>query len=323
VTADIKKQISKPQVLLVSNHHAREVVTPELAYYFAKQLVMGSDADTLKIMTDYEILIIPTMNPDGLHAVYNGNGWKRTNANNVDLNRNYPVGWSHSCAGESDQSSCTNRQAGYICGETFRGSKPFSEVETQTMRALQQDRNFVKLLDFHSYGEESRTNYGPCDHLPQAIDQLFQTLNQQIAGKMRYSASRSCCMGGDIHYAYNRHGSLAYLLEAGQSFQPSAETKNKVLAQVWPGVKHFLQIPIPVYGKILARQTGDVLAGVKISIPGYKWNLSEVRQSGKDGRYHLWLPAGEHKIVIQPQGKQTKEVTIVAKGKGHYHDIEY
>lgn len=252
------------------------------------------------------------MNPDGLHEVYHGNAWKRTNANNVDLNRNYPIGWSDSCAGEASGG-----------GETYRGPKPFSEVETQTMQALQKDRNFAKLMDFHSYGEEVRTNYGPCDHLPETIDQLFIKTYQQIASKMQYQASRSCCMGGDIHYAYNRHGTLSYLVETAQAFQPPASEKNRVLEQVWPGVKHFLQIPIPVSGYIVDHKSGQKLAGVKIGIPEYTWNLDEVRQSGKDGRYHLWLPAGEHKITLEGAGKDSKTVTVTAKTEGNVHNIEY
>eukprot|EP00657_Telonema_sp_P-1_P002583 TRINITY_DN15993_c0_g1_i1.p1 TRINITY_DN15993_c0_g1~~TRINITY_DN15993_c0_g1_i1.p1 ORF type:complete len:251 (+),score=23.32 TRINITY_DN15993_c0_g1_i1:101-853(+) len=243
---------------------------------------------------------------------YNGNSWKRTNGKGVDLNRNYPIGWDESCAGQS--------QSG---GETFRGPEPFSEVETQTMRAFQQDKNFAKVMDFHSYGGESRTNYGPCSALPKPIDGMFVQYNADIASRMSYDSSRSCCMGGDIHYAFNRHGSMAYLVETGDAFQPDAATKDKVVEQVWPGVKHFLEIPIPLSGKVIDKESGNVVPGAKIEVPGYTWNLNERRQSGKDGLYHLWLPEGDHKIVVtRPSGKNGQEFTLAAKKGGTIHNIE-
>jgi len=43
VTSNVQDNASKPRIALICNHHAREVVTPELAYYFAKQLLEGDD----------------------------------------------------------------------------------------------------------------------------------------------------------------------------------------------------------------------------------------------------------------------------------------
>merc|ERR1711998_273757 len=164
VSDNVHKDESEPNILLVSNHHARELITPELSLYYAKQLLGGyeramkwesgelgeedsmtdneiDDARSTKDIVDKnQVYIMWTMNPDGLNTVWTKNSWKRTNGNNVDLNRNYPVGWKASCGGSANQD-----------GETWRGPKPFSEVETQTMRKFQQDRNFAKLMDFHSY----------------------------------------------------------------------------------------------------------------------------------------------------------------------------
>jgi predicted deacylase len=333
VSDNAHKDESEPNVLLVSNHHAREVMTPELALYFAKQLLEGnskakqleagelgegdlseeeiSDAKQMKKLVDgTQTYIMWTMNPDGLNTVYTKNAWKRTNGRNIDLNRNYPVGWARSCAGTSSG------------GETFRGPHPFSETETKTMRAFQDNRNFAKVMDFHSYSQELRTNYGPCSHLPPKIDQKFQKMRDNFARKMGYQASRSCCMGGDIHYAYNRHGSLAYLVEAGTSFQPSAKVKDKVVKGVWPGVKAFLQQPISASGIVTDKKTGKPVAGAKMSLPDYKFTMKERFQSGPRGHYHMWLPAGKHRLKVSAPGKPTKHVTIVAKNKGSIKHIK-
>ena len=109
----------------------------------------------------------------------------RTNNNLVDLNRNYPIGFKDECGGDAMRGS-----------ETYRGPHPFSEPETQTMRAFQQDMNFAKVVDFHSYARQVRINYGPCAPLPSKMHELFMTHAKTFAGRMPgYEQSQSCCMG--------------------------------------------------------------------------------------------------------------------------------
>lgn len=154
ISDNVAKDESEPNVLLVSNHHARELITPELALYYAREMLGGYEKatklekgdvgednmsaeeveeaqSTKKIVDENQTYIMWTMNPDGLNTVWKSNSWKRTNGRNVDLNRNYPIGWSASCGGSTNQG-----------GETYRGRKPFSEPETKTMRAFQDNRNF-------------------------------------------------------------------------------------------------------------------------------------------------------------------------------------
>ena len=215
-----------------------------------------------------------------------------------------------SCGGSTDRS-----------GETFRGDKPFSETETKTMRAFQDNRNFAKVMDFHSYAQQVRTNYGNCAKLPGGIDKRFEKIRDGIADKMEYEASRSCCMGGDIHYAYNRHGSLAYLVETGTAFQPPAAEKDATVKRVWPGVKKFLQQPIAVSGVIRDKETKEpVRANMKL--PEYQFTQNEKHASGERGHYHLWLPEGTHKVEVQAEGKPAKHVELTTKNDGNVQNIE-
>jgi carboxypeptidase T len=92
--------------LIVSNHHSRELITPELALDSAKKLVNGylSNDETIKtVLKSNQVYIMYTMNPDGLNYVWSTNNWwrknRRRNANGsygVDLNRNYDAGWNSS-----------------------------------------------------------------------------------------------------------------------------------------------------------------------------------------------------------------------------------
>jgi len=269
--------------------------------------------DAKKIVDNNQVYIMWTMNPDGLNTVWTSDKWRRTNANNVDLNRNYPIGWNLGCGGEKTKD-----------GETYRGDKPFSETETQTMKLFQDDRNFAKVMDFHSYSNQVRTNYGDCASLPKSIDTRFKQIRDRVAKGMQYQASRSCCMGGNIHYAYNRHGSLSYLVETGDEeggFQPHEAYKNKVLRKVWPGMETFLLQPIDVSGVVTDASTGEPIQA-ELKLPDINFQLQERHISGKRGHYHMWLPAGPHKVEVWVDDQKRKTVTVKASDSGSVHNIE-
>jgi hypothetical protein len=94
---DVSTDEDEPNFMLVSNHHARELVTPEVALYAAQKLVElynADDADAKNVLDNNQVYILYTMNPDGLQSVWSGNAWQRANSRGVDLNRNYPIGWA-------------------------------------------------------------------------------------------------------------------------------------------------------------------------------------------------------------------------------------
>ena len=76
---------SKPQVLFVGYHHARELISAELPLYFAVEAAtsFGSN-ETITYMLNYsEIYIIPALNVDGFDVVKQ-NEWQRKNAHSYD-----------------------------------------------------------------------------------------------------------------------------------------------------------------------------------------------------------------------------------------------
>jgi hypothetical protein len=311
ISDNVRKSEPEHNVLLVSNHHARELVTPELALSFAQKLLNGYKMDTniRKVVDDNQIFIIWTLNPDGLDIVWNQNKWNRVNARGVDLNRNYPVGFDLSCGGAS-----------YKGSETYRGKKPFSEVETQTMRAFQREFNFAKLLDFHSYSQEVRHGYADCGDLDNRVQSLFQKVSKDLAKKMRYEEADSCCLGGDISYAYNQHGSTPILVETAMDFQPVGHQMQDELKRVWPGVLRFLQMPLPVSGKV-TDSSGKPVKDAEIVLPDYKFSFNEKKPVRPDGLFHLWVPPGKLKLQVK-HAKGVHEVQVDVDDNGVQHDIQ-
>ncbi len=67
----------EPNVLVISNHHAREMITPEIAVTLAQRLVEGfasGDEYLSNLVSKNQIYVAYTWNPDGLNYV-----WSRDN----------------------------------------------------------------------------------------------------------------------------------------------------------------------------------------------------------------------------------------------------
>ena len=145
----------EPEALIVGCHHARELMSVEVPLYAMRRLLDGaSDPVLASLVEGREIWIVPILNPDG-HVWVEGHsggqpgGWWRKNRRpnsdgsiGVDLNRNYGHLWGFDDVGSSPAPP----------SETYRGTGPFSEPETATIRDFMAARQFTVSLSFHSYG---------------------------------------------------------------------------------------------------------------------------------------------------------------------------
>ena len=123
----------RPAVLLNGTQHAREWISPMTNMFAAEQLLTsyGSDAQITSLMDDVEYYVIPVVNPDGyVYSWTTNRNWRKNrrpglNGFGVDLNRNWDYGWGLNSGSSSNPAD-----------NTYRGSAPFSEPETQAMRRL-------------------------------------------------------------------------------------------------------------------------------------------------------------------------------------------
>ncbi|RME27072.1 MAG: hypothetical protein D6800_05505, partial [Candidatus Zixiibacteriota bacterium] len=149
-------EAGEPEILFTAAIHAREVITPEVLLYYANYLVSNyaTDPNVQSLVDNREIWFVPVVNPDGYYhnEVTNPGGgglWRKNRRDNgdgtfgVDLNRNYGYHWGYDNIGSSPNTS----------SETYRGTGPFSEPETQNMKAFIESHEFVITVYYHSYSD--------------------------------------------------------------------------------------------------------------------------------------------------------------------------
>lgn len=144
---------TEPKVLYTAIHHAREPLSMSQTLFYMWYLLENyqTNLEVKYLVDNTQLFFVPCINPDGY--VYNettnpnGGGMHRKNRRNVgttnkgvDLNRNYSYGW-----GTTGTSTNLNN-------DTYPGTGPFSEQETQAMRWLVQNHNFVSAFNAHTYG---------------------------------------------------------------------------------------------------------------------------------------------------------------------------
>jgi zinc carboxypeptidase len=306
ISDNVATDEDEPALLVVSGHHCREIVTPVIALHALDNLLSqyGTDPAVTAAVNGYEIWIAPNWNPDGYEYVFNVDNLWRKNRRvfaqgiGVDLNRNYPFGWSSPCGGTSQASS-----------DTYKGPSPGSEAEIQTMLAWSADRRFAKLVDYHSYASEVRYSYG-CWTNPLEAFQGGEAVNFSQASGYAGATSISCCLGGDIHSHMATTGTFAFLIETHTQFQPTYASAQAEAVKVWPGILWLLARPISLSGHVTNACTGLPMdSGLAIS--GINFVNGEVNGSGGPfGRYHAFLPPGNYTATFSAGGFVAQNVPI-------------
>lgn len=298
----------EPNALVISGTHCRELGTHVIALDTIARLTAGYGVDpTITALVDaQEIWVLPNANPDGYEYVFQTNNLWRKNrrvfagGTGVDLNRNYPLGWSSACAGSTSASS-----------DTYKGPSAASEAEVATVIALADERRFARLLDYHSYGSETLYGYDCWSHPWSAFlaqEATAISIASGYGGQIRVPSAQ----GEEYQYPLAASGTYAFLTEVGTAFQPSHASALAEAAQVWPGTLALLQRPASVHGHVVDACSGLAI-DAEIDHPGVNFAHGESNASfGPFGRYHAFLPAGAHTLRFQATGYATLSVPVQA-----------
>jgi hypothetical protein len=239
----------KPIFANMGTHHAREWPSAESALEWAYDLLTnyGKQARTTRLVRATRNIVIPVVNPDGFnisreapdfppdtefgqfsYEMKRKNCWPNPDAtgpcNNstagrllgVDPNRNYGAFWGGSGASVDP------------LDDTFRGTGPFSEPESQNIRELQSTRSITNLITNHTFSNLILRPPGVVDVGPPLEDPLLKDLGARMASHNGYSNIPGYGLydttGSTEDWTFWAAGSLGYTFEIGDvDFHPPYE----------------------------------------------------------------------------------------------------
>jgi murein tripeptide amidase MpaA len=144
---------AKKNVWLSSHQHAREWISSMTTLYIVQRMLTefkAGNARVVKLFSRFNFHLVPVLNPDGYEYTHtNARMWRKNRRANgppsgsfgVDMNRNWPIRWGGPGASTDPRS------------DTYMGTSPASEPETQNVIKYFNQTGFAAALDFHAYSQ--------------------------------------------------------------------------------------------------------------------------------------------------------------------------
>ena len=175
----------EPRMLILGQCHAEEIYGLEISIELIEWLLNPTNPGNsiyaqsiLSVLSQSEIWIIPTHNPEGLNVVHGWydaiSQWQQdvffrknkydANQNNmfdfvigagddidgVDLNRNYDFNWIFGDEFNQRDTGCSANPSYLSNYDYYRGPEPFSEPEIIAIRDFALENNFLLSIAYHS-----------------------------------------------------------------------------------------------------------------------------------------------------------------------------
>ncbi|KAJ9590275.1 hypothetical protein L9F63_027886 [Diploptera punctata] len=183
----VSLRAGNPGVFIESGIHAREWITPAAVTYILNKLLTSEDPTIKDLAQSYDYYIFPSVNPDGYVFSHTTNRmWRKTRSRGnilcygADPNRNWDFHWM--VAGSSSNP----------CSDTYAGSSPASEIETQTLAAYITSvaDKFDVYLSFHSYSQLLLFPYGHSQEKVSNYNELLSLGNEAAAALAKNNGTR-------------------------------------------------------------------------------------------------------------------------------------
>ena len=278
------REPDEPSLRVLGTHHGDEWSSMEVALALAWRLAGDyddGDPEVSELLDRNELWIVPVINPDGVVA------FRRRNANNVDLNRNYGYEWGSSA---------------------WAGPAAFSEPETRAVRALSLARSFHHSLSMHS----GAINIGwvwnyvvedtPEDAFLSAACAAYMEDTEQDGFWVSQGSDWYITYGDTNDWSYGVRGGHDYTLEITEDKAPPAEDIPEFLGyHVGPSLRFLLAgANTGVRGRITDEQGRSVEA--RFLAPEAAWPGFSDPETGAFARP---LPPGSYQLQVLADGHVT------------------
>ncbi|KAI6056233.1 carboxypeptidase Z [Marmota monax] len=333
-------ELMEPEVKLIGNIHGNEVVGREMLIYLAQYLcseyLLGNPR-IQRLINTTRIHLLPSMNPDGYEvaaaegAGYNGWTSGRQNAQNLDLNRNFP-----------DLTSEYYRLASVRGTRTDHIPIPehywWGKVAPETKAIMKWMRTAPFVLSASLHGGDLVVSY-PFDFSkhplemkmfsPTPDEKMFKLLARAYADvhPMMMDRSEGRCGGNFLKQGSIINGADWYSFTGGMSdfnylhsncFEITVELgcvkfpPEEALYGLWLNNKESLlsfveMVHRGIKGVVMDR-FGKPVKNARILVKGIRHDVT----TAPDGDYWRLLPPGSHIVIAQAPGysKVMKRVTI-------------
>ncbi len=310
--------VGKSAILFNSLHHAREIMTVEVAMDIIDYLAnnYGQEQQVQRWVNGHEIWVIPMVNPDGNNRVWTEyNMWRKNTRNDkgVDLNRNYPYGWG-SCSGSSDNEAT----------ETYRGASPGSEPETQAVMSLVAAIKPVFNISYHSFSELVLYPYGCRGERVDngsAVESIGGDLASRLisdSGGSHYRAGTPWELlypvdGNDSDWMFHEYGVIPYVVEINSiihGFQPDYKWRQPTVEKMRAGWQFLLDklVTDGVHGQVSS--DGAVMSHTVRLISLGRSTAESVWPLRSDGTFQAFVPAGMYRLEWTQDSVQQQQNVI-------------
>ena len=215
----------RPATVYIGAQHAREWITPEMVRRLLDHVLTGYGTNTeiTSLIDTNELWFVPVANPDGYDLTFsdpdlrlwrknardtNGDGFLEA-GEGVDLNRNFPTRWGYDNEGSSPDPF----------NDTYRGSGPASEPETQAQISLFNLAKPEFLVNYHSAAELLLYGVGWQVDTPSPDDVVYEAMagddvEPGVPGYDPDLAAELYTVNGDTDdHAHNAFGILSFTPE--------------------------------------------------------------------------------------------------------------
>ncbi|ELK06547.1 Carboxypeptidase Z [Pteropus alecto] len=336
-------ELMEPEVKLIGNIHGNEVAGREMLIYLAQYLcteyLLGSPR-IQRLLNSTRIHLLPSMNPDGYEvaaaegAGYNGWTSGRQNAQNLDLNRNFPDLTSEFYRLASSRGARTDHLAipqHYWWGKVAPETKAIMKWMRTTPFVLSASLHGGDLVvsypfDFSQHPHEEKM------FSPTPDEKMFKLLARAYADvhPMMMDRSENRCGGNFLKTGSIINGADWYSFTGGMSdfnylhsncFEITVELgcvkfpPEEALYTLWQHNKEPLLTFVEMVHRgikgMVVDKFGKPVRNARVSVKGIRHDVTT------GGDYWRLLPPGSHIVIAQAPGysRVIKKVTIPARMK--------
>ncbi|HLN53391.1 MAG TPA: M14 family zinc carboxypeptidase [Lentimicrobium sp.] len=302
ISDNVGMEENEPEFLYTSSIHGDETTGYILTLHLIDYLLQnyGIDQRITNMVNNIDIWINPLANPDGTYAGGNNtvNGATRFNANNVDMNRNYP----------------DPEDGPHPDGNSW-------QPETIAFMEFAENRDFTMSANFHGGAEVVNYPWDTWIH-PSADDAWWQFVSREYADTVHANAPNGYMddlnNGITNGYAWYRitGGRQDYMNYFQQCREVTIELSNtkllptNQLINYWnynyrSMLNYIEQTLYGVRGVVTDTITGEPL-NAQVYISGHDEDSSMVFTSMPIGNYYRFLKAGTYKITFFGEGYPPK-----------------